>query len=84
MAEKLYTKAFYRNGQFEMSDEGDVELPTASALPHRFQMIDGEVSDLYEGLDDDGVRLRDWQRAVDASEEAGDAPPPDFRGSDEE
>jgi len=79
MSDKLYTHAFYVGGQFLLSDDGDIELPTASALGHRFQMVDGAVVDIYSGVDDDTVRLKDWEDGVAAAEEAGETPPPDFR-----
>lgn len=79
MDDKTYTHAIYSSGQFFLDDNGDIELPIASALAHRFVMRDGEVIDLYEGIDDDAVRLKDWEDGVAAAEEAGDAPPPDFR-----
>lgn len=79
MSEKLYTHAFYVGGQFVLSDSGDIELPVASALGHRFAMTESGVEDLYDGVDDDGVRLKDWEDGVAAAEAAGEDPPPDFR-----
>lgn len=79
MDDKTYTHAIYSSGQFFLDDNGEIELPIASALAHRFAMQDGEVIDLYGGIDDDAVRLRDWQDGVDAAEASGEIPPPDFR-----
>jgi hypothetical protein len=81
MSDKLYTHAFYRGGQFVLSDSGDIELPVASALGHRFEMTDDGVVDNYGGVEDDAVRLKDWEDVVAEAEAAGEEPPPDFRGS---
>jgi len=79
MSEKLYTHAFYVGGQFLLTENGDIELPTPSALGHRFIMGESGVEDLYGGIDDDAVRLKDWEDGVAAAEAAGEEPPPDFR-----
>lgn len=79
MSEKLYTHAFYVGGQFLLSDNGDIELPVWSALGHRFAMGESGVEDLYPGMDDDAIRLKDWEDGVAAAEAAGEEPPPDYR-----
>jgi hypothetical protein len=79
MSDQLYTHAFYVGGQFLLSDDGDIELPVSSALGHRFQMTEDGVVDMYGGVDDDAVRVKDWEDGVAAAEDAGETPPPDFR-----
>jgi len=73
------SKAHYINGMFVLAEDGEYDLPVSTELPHRFSMVDDEVVDLYDGVDDDGVRLKDWEDGVTAAEEAGETPPPDYR-----
>ena len=44
--------------------EGDHDLPVDSVLGHRFQLVDGEVVDRYDGVTDDDVREIDAERVV--------------------
>ncbi|KIL99108.1 hypothetical protein CCC_01901 [Paramagnetospirillum magnetotacticum MS-1] len=44
--------------------EGDHDLPVDSVLGHRFQLVDGEVIDRYDGVTDDEVREIDAERVV--------------------
>lgn len=49
--------------------EGDHDLPVASDLGHRFQLVDGEVVDRYGGVSDDEVREIDAERVVERQAE---------------
>ena len=49
--------------------EGDHDLPVDSTLGHRFQLIDGEVVDRYDGVTDDDVREIDAGRVVERQAE---------------
>jgi hypothetical protein len=49
--------------------EGDHDLPVDSALGHRFQLVDGEVIDRYDGVTDDRVREIDAERVVERQAE---------------
>ncbi len=42
---------------------GDHALPVDSQLGHRFQMVDGVVVDLYDGVTDDEVKTLDAESA---------------------
>jgi len=44
--------------------DGDHTLPVDSELGHRFQMIDGGVVDLYDGVTDDEVKTLDAETAA--------------------
>ena len=44
--------------------DGDHVLPVDSQLGHRFQMIDGAVVDLYDGVTDDEVKSLDAETAT--------------------
>lgn len=43
--------------------DGDHVLPVDSELGHRFQLVDGGVIDLYDGVTDDEVKTLDADRA---------------------
>jgi hypothetical protein len=45
--------------------EGDHDLPVDSTLGHRFQLVEGEVVDRYDGVTDDEVRKLDAERVVE-------------------
>ncbi|CAA7615688.1 hypothetical protein [Magnetospirillum sp. UT-4] len=45
--------------------EGDHDLPVKSVLGHRFQLVDGEVIDRYDGVTDDEVRRIDDERVAE-------------------
>ena len=45
--------------------EGDFDLPVESVLGHRFQLVDGNVVDRYDGVTDDEVKEIDARRAAD-------------------
>ena len=47
-----------------IGSEGDHDLPVDSVLGHRFQLVDGEVVDRYDGVTDDDVREIDAERVV--------------------
>lgn len=49
--------------------EGDHDLPVDSTLGHRFQLVDGEVVDRYDGATDDEVREIDAERVVERQAE---------------
>ena len=49
--------------------EGDHDLPVDSTLGHRFQLVDGEVIDRYDGVTDDEVREVDAARVVERQAE---------------
>ena len=49
--------------------EGDHDLPVDSVLGHRFQLVDGEVVDRYDGVSDDEVREIDAARVVERQAE---------------
>ena len=49
--------------------EGDHDLPVDSVLGHRFQLVDGEVIDRYDGVTDDEVRRLDAERVVERQAE---------------
>ena len=49
--------------------EGDHDLPVDSTLGHRFQLVDGEVIDRYDGVTDDEVREVDAERVVERQAE---------------
>jgi hypothetical protein len=49
--------------------EGDHDLPVDSVLGHRFQLVDGEVVDRYDGVTDDEVREIDAARVVERQAE---------------
>ena len=49
--------------------EGDHDLPVDSTLGHRFQLVDGEVVDRYDGVTDDDVREIDAARVVERQAE---------------
>ncbi|CAA7616801.1 conserved hypothetical protein [Candidatus Terasakiella magnetica] len=49
--------------------EGDHDLPVDSTLGHRFQLVDGEVVDRYDGVTDDDVREIDAERVVERQAE---------------
>ena len=49
--------------------EGDHDLPVDSTLGHRFQLVDGEVVDRYDGVTDDRVREIDAERVVERQAE---------------
>jgi hypothetical protein len=49
--------------------EGDHDLPVDSVLGHRFQLVDGEVVDRYDGVTDDDVREIDAGRVVERQAE---------------
>lgn len=49
--------------------EGDHALPVDSTLGHRFQLVDGEVVDRYDGVTDDEVREIDAARVVERQAE---------------
>ena len=49
--------------------EGDHDLPVDSVLGHRFQLVDGEVVDRYDGVTDDDVREIDAERVVERQAE---------------
>ena len=49
--------------------EGDHDLPVDSTLGHRFQLVDGEVVDRYDGATDDEVREIDAARVVERQAE---------------
>ncbi|AVM76193.1 hypothetical protein [Magnetospirillum gryphiswaldense] len=49
--------------------EGDYDLPVDSTLGHRFQLVDGEVVDRYDGVSDDEVREVDAERVVERQAE---------------
>ncbi len=49
--------------------EGDHDLPVDSTLGHRFQLVDGEVIDRYDGVTDDEVREIDAARVVERQAE---------------
>ncbi len=49
--------------------EGDHDLPVDSVLGHRFQLVDGEVIDRYDGVTDDEVREVDAARVVERQAE---------------
>ncbi|EME70011.1 hypothetical protein H261_10692 [Paramagnetospirillum caucaseum] len=49
--------------------EGDHDLPVESTLGHRFQLVDGEVVDRYDGATDDEVREIDAARVVERQAE---------------
>ena len=49
--------------------EGDHDLPVDSVLGHRFQLVDGEVIDRYDGVTDDEVREIDAARVVERQAE---------------
>ena len=49
--------------------EGDHDLPVDSVLGHRFQLVDGEVVDRYDGVTDDDVREIDARRVIERQAE---------------
>ena len=49
--------------------EGDHDLPVDSTLGHRFQLVDGEVVDRYDGATDDDVRRIDDERVAERQAE---------------
>ena len=49
--------------------EGDHDLPVDSVLGHRFQLVDCEVIDRYDGVTDDEVRRLDAERVVERQAE---------------
>ncbi|MBF0326434.1 MAG: hypothetical protein HQL42_15380 [Alphaproteobacteria bacterium] len=49
--------------------EGDHDLLVDSILGHRFQLVDGEVVDRYDGVTDDDVRRIDEERVVERQAE---------------
>ena len=49
--------------------EGDHDLPVDSTRGHRFQLVDGEVIDRYDGVTDDEVREVDAERVVERQAE---------------
>lgn len=49
--------------------EGDHDLPVDSTLGHRFQLVDGEVIDRYDGVTDDEVRRLDAERVAERQAE---------------
>jgi len=49
--------------------EGDHDLPVDSTLGHRFQLVDGEVVDRYDGVTDDEVRELDAERVAERQAE---------------
>ena len=45
--------------------DGDYKLPVKSVLGHRFQLVDGKVTDRYNGVTDDEVQKIDAGRATE-------------------
>ena len=56
-----------------IAPEGDYDLPVASELGHRFQLVEGKVVDKYNGVSDDEVKALDIKAAETAEAEALDA-----------
>lgn len=79
----MATKAFITEmNTVLLDDSGDVDLPVASSLPHRFEVVDGVIVDKYNGISDREVRIQDHAEAqarVDEAQAAWDALPEEER-----
>lgn len=64
----MASKAFVtEDGRVILDDSGDKVLPIASTLPHRFEVVDGEIVDKYDGASDLRVRQIDHEAAMEAN-----------------
>lgn len=78
----MATKAFIIDNRIFLDDNGDVDLPLESSLPHRFEIVDGVIADKYDGATDNEVRQADHDEAqarVDEAQAAWDALPEEER-----
>lgn len=78
----MATKAFIIDNRVLITNDGDVDLPIESTLPHRFEVIDGAIVDKYDGISDNEVRLQDHvseQARVAAAQAEWDALPEEER-----
>ncbi len=67
---KATTKAFIQGTGVVIDPNGDVTLPVDSALPHRFEVVDGIIVDKYDGKTDNEVRIADHAEAQARIDEA--------------
>lgn len=78
----MATKAIIQNNRVVFADDGNIDLPIESSLPHRFEIVDGSIVDKYNGITDREVRIQDHAEAqarVDELQAAWDALPEEER-----
>lgn len=63
----MATKANIFDGRVVFDDSGEFTLPVQSALPHRFDVVDGVIveKEKYAGLTDNQVRQQDHEEAAE-------------------